>query len=184
MTILETDRLILRRFKLSDLTDFYEYAKNPNVGPNAGWDYHKSRDESLHLLKNFVESEEVWALELKDELKVIGSIGLHKDRKRDNKSACMIGYVIGEDYWGKGLATEAAKEVIKYAFEQLNASILSVYHYPFNDKSKAVIDKCGFEFEGILRFSTVTYNGLIYDDCCYSMTKEEYISKYKESISK
>ncbi len=183
MTRIETDRLVLRRFKLSDLNDFYDYAKNPNVGPNAGWDFHKSKKESLLLLKNFIESNEVWALELKENSKVIGSIGLHKDRKRENKSACMMGYVLGEDYWGKGLATEAAKAIIQYAFERMDASILSVYHYSFNERSKGVIMKCGFKFEGILRFSTVTQNGSVYDDCCYSMTREEYKNTYKEAIS-
>lgn len=173
-----TDRLILRRFKLSDLNDFFEYAKNPNVGPNAGWEFHKNKEESLNLLNNFVKSDEVWAIELKGESKVIGSIGLHKDRKRENKSACMMGYVLGEDYWGQGYATEAARAVIKYAFERMNASILSVYHYSFNERSKSVISKCGFKFEGVLRCSTVTQRGEIFDDCCYSMTREEYMNTY------
>ncbi|MBC7088296.1 MAG: GNAT family N-acetyltransferase [Tissierellales bacterium] len=174
MEEIRTDRLLIRRFKLTDLSDFYYYAKNPNVGPNAGWDYHRSKEESLDILKNFVISDEVWAIEYFSEKKVIGSIGLHKDRKRDNKDAKMLGYVLSEDYWGKGIATEAAKSIIKYAFEELNIDILSVYHYPFNERSRNVILKCGFNFEGILRRATVTYDGKIYDDWCYSLTREEY----------
>ena len=174
MKDIETDRLVLRRFKLSDLSDFYEYAKNPNVGPNAGWDFHKSKEESLLILRNFILSDEVWAIELKNEKKVIGSIGLHKDRKRDNKEAKMLGYVLSENYWGKGYATEASKALIEYAFMELSTDILSVYHYSFNERSKNVILKCGFVYEGTLRQATVNYDGKIYDDCCYSMTKEEF----------
>lgn len=177
MKDINTDRLLLRRFKISDLGDFYEYAKNPNVGPNAGWDFHKSKEESLLILRNFILSDEIFAIELKSEKKVIGSIGLHKDRKRDNKDAKMLGYVLSENYWGRGYATEAAKAVISYAFKELSTDILSVYHYPFNERSKNVILKCGFIYEGTLREATVTYDGKIYDDCCYSMTKEEFLLK-------
>lgn len=69
MKDINTDRLLLRRFKISDLGDFYEYAKNPNVGPNAGWDFHKSKEESLLILRNFILSDEIFAIELKSEKK-------------------------------------------------------------------------------------------------------------------
>ena len=52
--ILETDRLILREFKLDDLDDFYEYAKEEGTGEAAGWSHHKSKDESLEILKIFI----------------------------------------------------------------------------------------------------------------------------------
>jgi putative acetyltransferase len=176
MPAIETERLKLRRFKLSDLGDFYDYSRNPNVGPSAGWDYHRSREESLLLLKSFVNNNEVWALEHKDDRKVIGSIGIHKDRKRDNKNARMLGYVISENYWGRGYGTEATMAIVKYAFETLDLSILSVYHYPNNERSKRVIEKCGFTYEGMLRCATITYDGRSCDDMCYSITKEEYLS--------
>ena len=179
MDTLYTERLILRRFYLSDADDLYEYAKNPNVGPNAGWKPHRSKDESLSVINGFIKSGEVWAIVYKDNNKVIGSIGLHKDMKRDSKKARMIGFVLSEDYWGQGLTTEAAKYVIKYGFDVLNLDIISVYHYPHNKRSKRVIEKCGFKYEGILRHASVLYDGKILDDVCYSMTKDEYISIYK-----
>ena len=94
MTNMKTERLKLRRFKLSDLNDFYEYAKDPNVGPNAGWEYHKSKNESILLLANFIKNKEIWAIELIENSKVIGSVGLHQDKKRENPNSRMIGYVI------------------------------------------------------------------------------------------
>ncbi|MGI6086124.1 MAG: GNAT family N-acetyltransferase [Acetivibrionales bacterium] len=176
MDVLESERLILRPFKEDDLDDFYEYAKNPNVGPNAGWKPHDSKEESSEILKEFMEKDEVWAIADRKTNRVIGSIGLHHDRKRDNKKAKMLGYVLAEPYWGKGLATEAAKRVIQYAFEELELDLLSVYHYPFNNRSKRVIEKCGFHYEGTIRGASTLYDGSVCDDVCYSMTRQEYIS--------
>ena len=119
MRILTTERLILRRFKHEDLDDFYGYAKNPNVGPSAGWKPHESRWESLEILKSFIKNKEVWAIVHKETGKVIGSIGLHNDERRNN-SRVKIWVTLDEAYWGKGLMTEAAKRVIRYAFEELN----------------------------------------------------------------
>jgi putative acetyltransferase len=174
MPVLKTDRLLMRRFRLTDLNDFYEYAKDPVVGPNAGWDYHRTRDESLLLLKKFTKSNEIWAIEHVETSKVIGSIGIHRDRKRENKSARMIGYVINSKYWGKGYATEAAKKIMEYAFDQLDIDLISAYHYSHNDRSKRVIRKCGMTHEGVLKCATVTYDGLVYDEHCYSITKDEF----------
>jgi len=180
MPTLETERLILRRFRETDLDDFNEYAKNPNVGPNAGWKPHESKEESMEILKQFIDSKEVWAIVEKSSNKVIGSIGLHKDKRRDNDRAKMLGYVLAESYWGKGYTTEAAKRLIQYAFEELNIDLLSVYHYPHNIRSKRVIEKCGFHYEGTLRLASTIYNGNVYDSVCYSLTKEEYFSEIKE----
>ncbi len=179
MPVLETERLIIRRFRKEDLDDFYEYARNPNVGPNAGWKPHASKHESREILKHFIKSTSVWAIVDKNTYKVIGSIGLHDDRKRDSRNVKMLGYVLAEPYWGKGLMTEAAKRMIKYAFEELQIDLLSVYHYPHNKRSQRVIEKCGFHYEGILRRASTIYNGRVYDDVCYSLTKEEYYSGIK-----
>lgn len=179
MDTLHTDRLLLRRFYFSDLDDLFEYAKNPSVGPNAGWRPHKSKRESLMVLRQFINSGEVWAIVYKDNNKVIGSIGLHEDQKRSYKKARRIGYALNEKYWGKGIATEATKRVLKYGFEIMNLDIITVYHYPHNQRSKRVIEKCGFKYEGILRKASILYDGNICDEVCYSMTKNEYLDIYK-----
>ncbi len=174
MKVLETDRLLLRAFQENDLDDFYEYSKNPNIGPNAGWEPHADKEVSLNIINSFLEKEEVWAIVYKANNKVIGSIGLHKDHKRVAPNLKMIGYVLSEEYWGSGLMTEAAKRVVNYAFIELNLDLVSVYHYTFNNKSKRVIEKCGFRYEGTIRMGSQIYDGSIYDDVCYSITKEEF----------
>jgi putative acetyltransferase len=176
MDILETNRLILRPFQITDLDDLYEYAKNPNVGPKAGWKPHESKDDSFVIINIFIESNEVWALVDKDTKKVIGSVGLHKDPFRTSDDAKMLGYVLAEEYWGRGLIVEASKAAINYAFKILAVNLLSVQHYTYNHQSKRVIEKCGFHYEGTLRQAAKIYNGSVYDVACYSMTKEEWIN--------
>ncbi|MDF2686554.1 MAG: hypothetical protein K0S55_1736 [Clostridia bacterium] len=178
MKTLETERLILRSFNENDIDDFHEYCRNPNVGPNAGWEPHKDKEASLNILKNFIEKDNVWAIEYKINNKLIGSIGLHTDELRNIPNVRMVGYVLSEDYWGMGLMTEAVKRVIKYAFEELCLDLLSVFHYPFNIRSKHVIEKCGFKYEGTLLYSRQIYDGTIYDSACYSMTKREFEEFY------
>lgn len=70
--------------------------------------------------------------------------------------------------------TEAVSCLIDYSFKEMQLAVLSVYHYPFNIRSKRVIEKCGFVYEGVLRGASRIFNGEIYDDMCYSILKEEY----------
>lgn len=174
MQVLETERMILRPWKFEDLDDFYEYAQNVNVGPSAGWKPHRNKGVSLRVLQSFIERDEVRAIVYKENNKVIGSIGVQHDEKRNGVNAKMIGYVLSEKYWGKGLMSEAVKEVIKYLFEKEKYDVISCYHYPFNIRSKRVIEKCGFKYEGTLRLASKIFDGSVYDDVCYSITKEDY----------
>lgn len=178
MVTLETDRMILRGWRMEDLEDFFEYAKNPEVGPNAGWPPHQDKETSERILKGFIEKEEVWAIEDKHSGKVIGSLGVHEDHKRDEDiNARMIGYVLSRHFWGKGLMTEAVKKVLNYLFLEQKLDLVSCYHYSFNMKSKSVIQKCGFKYEGTLRCASKIFDDSVYDDCCYSITREEYMDE-------
>ena len=71
--------------------------------------------------------------------------------------------------------TEAATALIPHAFEGTPAAVLlSCYHYPHNARSRRVIEKCGFKFEGILRRGACLPDGTIFDELCYSMTTDEF----------
>ncbi|MDD2215129.1 MAG: GNAT family protein [Eubacteriales bacterium] len=178
MENLETERLILKAWTVEDAEDLYNYAKNPNVGPRGGWKPHESIEESLEIIETlFLVRYDIWAIADKGTGKVIGSIGFEKDFKREGTGCMELGYALGEDYWGKGLMTEAAKRVIQYGFETMDLKMISIYRNPFNFRSGRVIEKCGFTFEGILRKANKIYNGEVRDVACYSMTKDEYIEK-------
>lgn len=175
MKRLETPQLILRDWAEEDTKDLYRYAKDPETGPAAGWKPHENMEESREIAKMFIREGNVWALEEKASGRVIGSLGLHKDEKRPGVPGVkMVGYVLAKDSWGQGRMTEAVKEVMRYAFEEEGLRMLTVYHFPWNDRSRRVIEKCGFRKEGTLRESFVRFDGTLMDEVCCSLTVEEW----------
>ena len=150
MKELVTDRLILREWKEEDSKDLYEYAKSELVGPNAGWLPHKSEEDSKKIIKMFIEGNEAYAIVLKSENKVIGSIGLHDSKPNDSLSDLRqseIGYVLNPKYWGKEIVPEAVNRVLRYGFEELDLDLIWCGHFDFNHNSKRVNEKCGFKYQ-------------------------------------
>jgi putative acetyltransferase len=171
MKTIETERLLLREWRTDDDEALYEYAKSPLVGPAAGWKPHESIEETREYLQHTTEKGDTWALVLKSENRVIGSIGLHR---KDVETVREIGYVMHPDYWGNGYMTEAVREVIRFAFENFGIDLIQIGHFPENTRSKSVIRKCGFQYEGTLRRSYQIFDGSVKDECRYSMTREEF----------
>lgn len=163
---LETERLILREFRESDAEDLYEYAHDPEVGPNAGWKPHESLDESRNVLKYFIESGEVWAIEDKATHKVVGSIGLHKREREGYTFDRELGYALSRAYWGRGLMTEAASAIVDYAFAH-GVKTLLVAHFDGNDRSRRVIEKLGFGKVGHAADSYTRYDGEVLSETIY-----------------
>ena len=176
MRCLQTQRLVLRAFRESDAVDVFAYAQNPAVGRMAGFPPHKSIEDSRLVVQRFMENGNVWAIVEKRTGRVIGSVGLHPSRLRDVRGARELGYSLGESYWGQGFATEAAGRVLRYAFEELDCPIVDVRHFTQNPKSKRVIKKLGFTYEGTLRMAATLDDGECCDELCYSLTREEYLA--------
>jgi len=148
--MLETKRLVLRSWEDGDAEDLYEYAKNPDVGPIAGWPAHQSPEESRGVIKNVLNGREAYAVCLKTDGKAIGAIELklkgHTDlTERDDE--CELGYWLGKPFWGQGIMPEAAKEMLRHAFEDLGMTKVWVGYYEGNAKSKRVQEKLGFRYQ-------------------------------------
>ena len=148
--MLETKRLILRRWEESDAENLYEYAKDPDVGPIAGWPPHKSVAESLDVIRNVFNGAEAYAICLRSDGKAIGAIELklngHTDlTERDDE--CELGYWLGKPFWGKGIMPEAAREILRHAFEDIGMQKVWCAYYDGNTKSKRVQEKCGFRYQ-------------------------------------
>ena len=153
---IETDRLSLRAWRESDLADFYAYASHPDVGIHAGWNPHRSIEESKMILDMFIDARKVFALELKESGRVIGSLGLEEpnpDPVSDGYGR-EIGYVLGTDYWGRELMVEAVWAVIDYCFEVLHFDFLTCGHVVQNHRSSRVIEKIGFTYFGESEYPT------------------------------
>ena len=145
--MLETERLILRKWTDADAESLFEYAKDPDVGPIAGWPPHQSVEESLSIIRNVLNGAECYAICEKENGKAIGAIELmlngHTDMtERDDE--CELGYWLGKPFWGRGYMPEAAKELIRHGFEDLHMRAIWCGYYDGNQKSKRVQEKVGF----------------------------------------
>lgn len=147
--ILETERLILRGWTEDDASVLFKYAKDKRVGPAAGWPAHKSKDYSLAVIRTVLAKDEVYAICLKGgNNEPIGSIGLtfsDSSRNATNKGEAELGYWVGYPYWRKGIATEAASEVIRHGFVDLGLDKIFCAYFCGNEQSKRVQEKCGFK---------------------------------------
>ncbi len=145
---LETERLILRHWEESDAEECYKYAKDDRVGPGAGWPPHTSVEESRRIIKEVLCEPNTFAIVLKETGLPIGSIGLHfrSDLARLDDEA-ELGYWLGVPYWGQGLVPEAAREMLRYAFEDLKLDRVWCGYYEGNDKSRRVQEKVGFKYQ-------------------------------------
>lgn len=143
--IAETDRLILRRYKKSDLSDLYEYLSDKEVVKFEPYKPMNMQDAE-NSLDWRISTDEMVAVELKSNHKMIGNVYLGK---RDF-DALEIGYVFNQKYWGKGYAKESCMELIKLAFSD---GIHRIYAEcdPQNTSSWRLLEKLGFEREAHLR---------------------------------
>lgn len=148
-TILRTERLILRPWEISDAKDLFKGASDENVGPIAGWPPHKSIEESRDVIKKVLCGKECYAVCDKKSGAAIGCIELklngHTDMtNRDDE--CEMGFWISKNYWGRGLIPEAARELLRRAFEDLGMRTVWCGYYDGNEKSKRAQEKIGFAF--------------------------------------
>ena len=148
---LETERLILRRWEMSDAEDLYTYAKDPDVGPIAGWHPHESAAYSREVIEKFLSGPEAYAVCLKEDGRAVGAIELmlggSSVNNLENADECELGYWIGKPFWGQGLIPEASRELLRRAFEDLGMSKVWCGYYDGNIKSKRVQEKCGFKYQ-------------------------------------
>ena len=86
--------MILREWRLNDLDDLYEYAKNPNVGPMSGWEPHSTKEDSLNALKYYIRNDDRWTIVLKENENVIGSLKISPDENRGKFNAKYKGILI------------------------------------------------------------------------------------------
>ncbi|MGE5627907.1 MAG: GNAT family N-acetyltransferase [Solirubrobacterales bacterium] len=147
--ILKTNRLILRPWKEEDAKALFKYAKDPNVGPIAGWPMHTSVENSREIIKDVLSAEETYAVSLKGNDTPIGSIGLMTGDKSNLKikyDEGEVGYWIGVPFWGQGLIPEAVNEILRHGFEELGLNIIWCGYFEGNEKSWRVQQKCGFKY--------------------------------------
>ena len=176
--IYETERLIVRHWEEKDYLDLYDYAKDEEITKFLTWQAYKDIEtakERIAILLEKYKNNEIktdYAIELKSENKVIGSIAIFRYSEK-NEGLAEIGYVLGLKYQGFGYMTEALKGMFKYIFENSIAARIQLQHDVDNPKSGNVMKRAGMTFEGVLRKAGESNYRSRADLANYSILKEE-----------
>jgi ribosomal-protein-alanine N-acetyltransferase len=176
---IETQRLILRRFKEEDAADmFNNWASDDEVTKFVSWQTHSDIEVSEKIINMWIDEcrntdNYNWAIEIKDNGSVIGTIALMNiDNNIEN---CEIGYCISKAFWNKGITTEAFSAIIKFAFKEVGFERITGRHHVDNAASGRVMEKCGLKYEGTLRKIHRINTGSLVNCKYYSILKEEYV---------
>lgn len=174
----KTERLILRPWEEADAESLYKYAKDPAVGPIAGWPVHTSVEDSCEIIKNVLSNPETYAVCLKEDNIAIGSIGLMWPMQSHTAAAgdeeIEIGYWIGVPFWGCGYIPEAVREMQRHAFEDLGCKAMWCGYYDGNEKSRRCQEKCGFTYHHTEENKPCTLMGEVRTEHFTYLTKEKW----------
>jgi [ribosomal protein S5]-alanine N-acetyltransferase len=181
---LETSRLLMRKVTFKDLKDMYAYTSSQEVTKYVPFPPHKTLEDTRKFIDYILEQYQInkkllWGIQLKETQKFIGTIEFVTFESAHNKAE--IAYVLSEDYWEKGIMSEAATEVIKFGFQTLNLTRIQARTFKENIGSQKVLEKVGMTFEGTLRKS-MFLKGKYQDINIYSILNEEYDLIYNPDI--
>ena len=176
--MIETPRLILRRFKIEDAEQMYgNWANDPVVTKYLSWSTHKNVLETEEIIGSWVSEYENenyyhWCITLKNTGESIGDIGAVK--MFEDQECCEIGYVLSRRLWSKGIMTEALHAVLKYLFEKVGFHRVQLRHDANNIASGKVMLKNGLQREGVLRECEKSPQGNWRDMVIYSILDREF----------
>ena len=165
----------IRRWELTDAGALATALSNKKIQNNLrdGLPYPYTEQDGKKFISTVLAANEndTFAFAITVNEKVIGSIGALRQTNIHNKTA-ELGYYIAEEYWGKGIMTEAVKQLCDYMFS--HTDIIRIYAEPFayNIGSCRVLEKAGFQYEGTLR-SNALKNGRVLDMKMYSKLKTD-----------
>ena len=169
---IETNRLILRRARKYDVDDILEYASDAKTVEYLDWDGANTAEKVMQDIIEFHWSRPgVWVIELRENLKCIGTIDIRVEKEHDKAS---FGYVLNRNYWNRGYMTEALSVLVKLGFEKLDLNRIETFHYIGNEASGRVMQKSGLIFEGI-SVQGVKVKGTFRDVARYGVTKAKWI---------
>lgn len=165
----------LRKWELSDARDLASTLSNKNIQDNLrdGLPYPYTEQDGVDYISAMLSADEndIFAFTITIDEKVIGSISVFRQANIHRLTA-ELGYYIAERYWGKGITTEAVKQICQIVFDR--SDIIRIFAEPFahNIASCRVLEKAGFQCEGTLRNNAVK-NGEIVNMKIYSLLRTE-----------
>lgn len=171
---LNTPRLILRALRPDDLNDLYIYASDPEIDCYTPWRHYTSMDEARTDLDEFLADYEqgglgAFGIEHRADRRLIGIVTFSPPHPRHRRAE--LGYTISRPYWGHGYASEAAAELVRFAFEEMGLVRVEAVCLPENIASRRVMEKIGMQYEGILH-SYQTWRDVPCDLVIYAVVRK------------
>ncbi len=163
----------LRSWLMDDAQPIAKYANNRKIWLNLtdAFPNPYAEADAIAWLDRVVDEEPATSFAIATSSEAIGGIGVHpKDDVR--RRTAEMGYWLAEPYWGRGIATDAVRAVVDYAFTELDLVRLEAYVFEWNSASCRVLEKAGFTQEGRLR-KRVTKNGENIDEFLYALVREQ-----------
>lgn len=176
---LETDRLLLRRYRLSDAEDaLRNWCASEKVTRFMTWPPYKTIDDLKGYIQYCIGEYEkpdtyYWVIESKERGQVIGSISVIWIN--EDVASCEVGYCLGDKFWGKGIMPEALSEVIRFLFEEVGMNRIQATHDVNNPNSGKVMEKCDMKYEGTMRQASRNNQGVC-DSVMRAILRSDYIS--------
>lgn len=165
----------IRKWELTDAADLALALSNKRIQDNLrdGLPYPYTEQDGKNFITAMLSADEndTFAFAITVGGKAVGSIGVFR-QENIHKRTAELGYYIAEEHWGKGIMTEAVKQICAYVFDR--SDIIRIYAEPFayNSASCRVLEKAGFQYEGTLRSNAVK-NGKVLDMKMYSLLKSK-----------
>ena len=168
--IIKTKRLVIRSWEPEDVEELVKIANNPKISKNLVDSF--PNPYTVKCAKDWIrinkgrKRQTHFAITI--DKKIVGGIGFSLDK--DNKYYATGGYWLGEDYWGKGIATESLIAVTDYAFKRFELHRMESRVFTWNPQSAHVLEKAGYKLEGTLRKS-ILKSGKFVDEWVYSKVR-------------
>ncbi|MCX7834502.1 MAG: GNAT family N-acetyltransferase [bacterium] len=177
--ILNTQRLLLRKITTYDANDIFEYAKLDRVTKFLLWNSHSTIVETNQFIERILQTYDgitppIWGIELLEQEKIIGTIGMHRFRPEHRRIE--LGFALHPDFWNRGIMTEAVNAVLQYGFETLRLHRIEAGVFEGNVASERVLQKVGMKLEGIFREAFFVKNE-IRTLKFYAILEQEYYEK-------
>lgn len=166
---------------MSDLDAYIDYRRNKRLHewlPGKPVYDDKYYKKSLKEIIKGSDNRWVWAIELKEEHKIVGSVSIEDIFEK--YKYCEIGYSVNVSYQGMGIAYEAASALIDFCFNELDMHRIEIYVWKGNVASENLAKKLGFTHEGTLRDVRIK-DEKYYDEVVYGLLRPEWLSRHSST---
>lgn len=175
------NKVNLRPFTLDDVNRLVEMADNVNISANLrdGFPSPFTKQSAIDFITQSTKENRATRFAIECDGVYVGNIGIHPQEDIYHRTA-ELGYFVGEEYWGNGIASEAIAQICVYGFKELDLIRIEAGVFEYNEASKKVLIKNGFEFEGVAR-NVAVKRGSVLDEHKYSLINPLYAQRQRQS---